>query len=634
MITEVISEKINLIEDKKKIPYLLENVFKSKLILGKISSIKNETSIRFMFVDLIVSSDLSKKYKIDNKEWQIYCNLNNVPKEIRDTLEVGDLIYFGITLNKIKPKQIIQVNGQTVKKLKSYKTFLEEIDVDIQSVRLDGSVALENEEEIRVWATQEFYNSFNLVYEDLLIKINEAKVELDNTRKKEKEIYESIEYREKKLIDKEIEMEKLGKKLAYFGFKSFQKEIVDNKPSAESLVGNSLDIFCYIKDYLRNNKQLIYSDDIIRRFFTALQSNELIILSGPSGTGKTSIVNAFADAVCGKSKIISVKPSWTETEDLIGFYNPIEKNYIPTPFLDALVEAKKDENKDKLYLICLDEMNLSHIEYYFAEFLSKLELSEDEPSIELYSTEIYNEILENIKDTINLISGDLVEPKIEQMEKWCLDNDKEYPKEIINLKQKINFIEKYPAIFKISKNVRFIGTINVDQTTKPISPKVIDRSFVIELLKYNKNLSEYNLSDKVIQKFVPSTEFNLNFDLDLNIEFERIKEKLASINIDYLEDLSCDFNNRTTKQIKKYLSNLNRWNKKFEENEILSDLITMKILPRINTSFNNRNEQKYRKWNDFNEEINNIVTDDVKRKLAKMDNSSKDDNVISFWGSY
>lgn len=415
MITEVNSDEINSKEEKERIPYLLENIFQSKLILGKINVIKESNNGKFMFVDLIVPSNLNMKYKINNKEWQVYGRLNEVPKEIKDTLKRGDLIYFEPSLNRISPEQIIQISGQTVKKLVNYKKFLEEMNVDIQNVILEGNVALEKEEELRVWATQKFYNSFNLLHEDLLTKLKKAKDNLDNTKRKEKEIYESIESKENQLKEQEKEMEELRRKLEIFGFKNFKKQIVENEVSVENLVGSSLDIFCYIKDYIRNNKQLIYSNDIIRRFFVALQSNELIILSGPSGTGKTSIVNAFADAIYGKSKIISVKPSWSETEDLIGFYNPIEKNYIPTPFLDALVEAKKDENKDKLYLICLDEMNLSHIEYYFAEFLSKLEVNDDEPSIELYSTEIYNEILENIMDEINLISGDSVEPTSEQM---------------------------------------------------------------------------------------------------------------------------------------------------------------------------------------------------------------------------
>lgn len=202
------------------------------------------------------------------------------------------------------------------------------------------------------------------------------------------------------------------------------------------------------------------------------------------------------------------------------------------------------------------------------------------------------------------------------------------------MKHKINFIEKYPSVFKIPKNVRFIGTINVDQTTKPISPKVIDRSFVIELLKYNKDIGECNSSEKVTQKFIPATEFNLKLDLELNIDSEAIKEELDFINTDYLEFLGCDFNERATKHIKKYLSNLDKWDTEFEEKEILSDLIVMKILPRINTSFKNKNEQKYEKWIEFNEQINQVVSDDVKTKLIKINNSSEEDNILSFWGVY
>ena len=300
---------------------------------------------------------------------------------------------------------------------------------------------------------------------------------------KQLKMQKEIQEERLKMQKQQLEMEKFAEKLSLFGFNSFKKGTSVKDPIEYSNY-SCKEIFEYVKSYIINNEKLVYSDDIIRRFLLSIQSNELIILSGPSGTGKTSIVNAFSKSIGGSVKIIPVKPSWTDTEDLIGFYNPIEKTYIPTPFLDALVEARK--NKDKLHIICLDEMNLAHIEYYFAEFLSKLEANNEYPIIELYSKEIYDEILEEIAYTIELMSGDKVDITSEDLLKWCEENKKEYTNEMINIKKKINFIEKYPALFEIPSNVRFVGTMNVDETTKHVSPKVIDRSFVIELCKDNR----------------------------------------------------------------------------------------------------------------------------------------------------
>lgn len=85
---------------------------------------------------------------------------------------------------------------------------------------------------------------------------------------------------------------------------------------------------------------------------------------------------------------------------MIGFYNLIEKSYVLIFFLDVFVEVKKNENKDKFYFICLDEMNLFYVEYYFVEFLSKFEVNKENLLIELYSKEILDEVCESIVDII------------------------------------------------------------------------------------------------------------------------------------------------------------------------------------------------------------------------------------------
>lgn len=69
--------------------------------------------------------------------------------------------------------------------------------------------------------------------------------------------------------------------------------------------------------------------------------------------------------------MIPVQSSWTDTQDLIGYFHPTDKTFVPTPFMEALAEASKNSNK--LFLICLDEMNLAHVEYYFSELLSARE---------------------------------------------------------------------------------------------------------------------------------------------------------------------------------------------------------------------------------------------------------------------
>lgn len=650
MITEVKSDEIINMKDAEKIKYLEKNVFKSKFSLGRVNKIIRIETGDFARINLVLPYDVNTNYKIDGKEWVIYCGLNDVADDVKENLKKGDLIYFKPIINTRKPEEVIKVNGSTAKKMINYKEFLKKANIDFKDVKIQGLVALEKEEDVRVWVTEEFYRNFSEVHEDLLVKIKEDQNELEDIRKEkertneaienaQKIAHEKIENEQNKLItyenelkEKENEIERLISKLEYFGFKSFKRDIEDSVPVNNLLNYTFNEIFEYIKSYLKYNKKLIYSDDIIRRFLGALQSNELIILSGPSGTGKTSIVTAFAEAIGGLAKIISVKPSWTETEDLIGFYNPIEKSYISTPFLDALVEAKKDENKDKLYLICLDEMNLSHVEYYFAEFLSKLEINKNNPSIELYSKEIFNEVLESIVDTIDLISGEQLDISVESIKKWCEDNSKVYTEEIMQLKKKIKFIEKYPAIFSISSNVRFVGTVNIDQTTKSISPKVIDRSFIIELLKFGSKVEDIK-GEKVEEKFIPAYTFNLNSKEELSEQSMEIINELDLTN-QVLEILDCDYNSRTYKHISEYLSNLEQWEIEFDKSHVLSDLIAMKILPRINASSKNKTDEKYVKWIELKNILDKKCSDDVRSKISKMDRGLEEDNILSFWGVY
>ena len=110
---------------------------------------------------------------------------------------------------------------------------------------------------------------------------------------------------------------------------------------------------------------------------------------------QNKLVQSFAKAIGGVSKIIPVKPNWTSSEDLLGYYNPLEKKYLATPFLEALIEAK--QNPDIPYFICLDEMNLARVEYYFADFLSKLEERNEQPTIQLYSDDEAAHVLAELK---------------------------------------------------------------------------------------------------------------------------------------------------------------------------------------------------------------------------------------------
>ena len=178
-----------------------------------------------------------------------------------------------------------------------------------------------------------------------------------------------------------------------------------------------------------------YADAIIRDFhlnLVSLEDKHFVILNGISGTGKTKLCLLYANAVYGKPydsanpylKVIPVRPDWTDSTSLFGYYSALEKRYVRTPFLNAVLQAIQE---GKPMFIVLDEMNLARVEYYLSDYLSAIES----------------------RQPIRLHTED--------------------------------HITDVPQELQIPHNLYVIGTINVDETTHSISDKVLDRAFVMTL---------------------------------------------------------------------------------------------------------------------------------------------------------
>jgi hypothetical protein len=141
------------------------------------------------------------------------------------------------------------------------------------------------------------------------------------------------------------------------------------------------------------------------------------------------------EAGSSRHATIAVRSDWTDPRGLIGYFNPLTSSYVRTDLIDLLLKAGEDPSKP--YLVILDEMNLARVEYYFSDFLSALESGE----------------------ALTLMS-----PGAEE-ESAASDVESEV---------------ELPAEIDIPANVSFVGTVNIDETTHPFSPKVLDRANVIE----------------------------------------------------------------------------------------------------------------------------------------------------------
>ncbi|MEZ8039417.1 McrB family protein [Vibrio sp. 1F263] len=380
-----------------------------------------------------------------------------------------------------------------------------------------------------------------------------------------------------------------------------ERDTAEMASFSEALEGDYEKAVSYIQSYLKE-QDILYPRHIIENYLTLIRSNDLIVLAGDSGSGKTNLVQSFAKAVGGVSKIIPVKPNWTSSEDLLGYYNPLEKKYLATPFLEALIEAQ--QNPEVPYFICLDEMNLARVEYYFADFLSKLEDRDNTPTIQLYSDDESAHVLSELKAVVSIIS----DAKAKYDQDGVVDFVKLMQDEAVNdeMKRAFGFSEKdslikyhgdirrmlsgiisTPSTIKIPSNVRIIGAINIDETTHYLSPKILDRTHIMKfksplLTDWNKIFEEiegYDLDDVSKPLFMDVEALGQRASypkFDRNNDFCQL---FIELNEQFFDRLGVEFGMRTIRQGLNYLDLFSDVNGNTEQ--AINNFIIHKVLPKF-----------------------------------------------------
>ncbi|WP_417591472.1 MrcB family domain-containing protein [Owenweeksia hongkongensis] len=288
---------------------------------------------------------------------------------------------------------------------------------------------------------------------------------------------------------------------------------------------------------------LTYSNQLTTRAISSLITKPFVILTGLSGSGKTKLAQAFVQWICqdkNQYKIIPVGADWTNREPLLGFPNALNpKEYIKPDSGALALIMKAIENPELPYFLILDEMNLSHVERYFADFLSVMESGGDIP---LYS-------------------------------EGAVDNG-------------------VPAKLKIPSNLFIIGTVNIDETTNMFSPKVLDRANTIEfrissdeMEGFLSNIREIDmnvLTAKGASMAASFVELSQNKKVAIEDQ-EEINQTLIKF-FGELKKAGAEFGYRTGTEILRLINQLTVIDNTLDTNTKLDIAIMQKLLPKLHGS--------------------------------------------------
>lgn len=272
--------------------------------------------------------------------------------------------------------------------------------------------------------------------QDIEHNINTANITMNGLRVKNAQLQEEKQRHQEEIDGLKGELENLSNSTEV-AMKALKDKLWNHLPTPPWNIGNSGDIekqFLQSFTAFLNLQGLTFTRRVVNAFHTSLKVQDisaLVVLAGISGTGKSELPQRYADFIGAQCLTLAVQPRWDSPQDLQGFYNYIEKKFKPTDLMRGLYQYNHDNQmQNRIVIVLLDEMNLARVEYYFSDFLSKLESRR--------SGDTYLEI-------------DLGSLPLREEERRL----------------------------KIPEEFLFVGTMNEDETTQTLSDKVLDRANVL-----------------------------------------------------------------------------------------------------------------------------------------------------------
>lgn len=266
---------------------------------------------------------------------------------------------------------------------------------------------------------------------------------------------------------------------------------------------------------IKFNKRILYA------FHTALKINEwstITVLAGVSGTGKSELPRLYSEFGGLNFCSVAVQPNWDSQESMLGFFNSIDNQFEPEELLKFLVQCTTDTRYNEyMSVILLDEMNLAHVEHYFAEFLSKLETRRG--------------LSRNYLPEIEVKLGAGVKP----------------------------------YGLKLARTLLWTGTMNQDETTKSLSDKVLDRGIIINFPRPKTLesrakmglITDYISNDRAkLHKdtWQSWTSHVIEFSEEQKKEINNFRDIVEKIN-NFLEEVGRALGHRVWQSIEYYIAN-------------------------------------------------------------------------------
>lgn len=584
---ELIEERKSVLGDKGKLEAEVETLTKKQDQLQSLTqALQNDLNpLKSKHADAVLEYEKQKE-KLRNlrEEW----------RQLQDKVE----------LYQKRIKQLNELEEDIKKKSdqqSSLKVELEKLDAELKQAH-EATKKLEDEikkaelekgkrdDELKELGTQTAERKEVLV--ELEKQITQHDKELKKKEKSLNDIKEKIDRhdeelkkKERNLNDTQIMLEARKNELKTIGqipedaFKSLRTPWLTkaDKPVSSVNETKALDQLnnLVIDSGFELSKRLQYA------FHTSLKTSDiscLTVMAGVSGTGKSAFPKIYAQAMGIHFLPLAVEPRWDSPQDLFGFLNYMENRYEATTLGRALVQFNNSPYRDRSHevpmnkqvlMVLLDEMNLARIEYYFSEFLSKLEMRRNADA--------------EVQEDYNNVSLEIYAGHGEDVE---------------------NDVKACPSIRLFAgNNILFVGTMNEDESTQSLSDKVIDRANVIHFGRPDRLK---NVGQKISRQRQKPISHNIwsgwhrEPDDRTVPDLQRMENLLNDIN-SVLGDLGRPFGWRNYKAILTYIANYPE-----QGNSIvpMADQVAMRVMPKLRGLDLGENAEAFNRFNNLLTQIN------------------------------